>query len=172
MNFLRPSSHDLHTEDSNPNFESVNKNVSNKKKNVFGIMFLLHHREFFFFKIRNFTLHFRLTFLYFELCLYHWFTADLRIFETVFFSANVFPDTHLISPQVYLVSTDSAYIDPDCIPSTGAQPYPHFSKLVDNTLKNEALKNLILLICNKFQLKKLSFWLLNQMLYFRKAIPP
>ena len=42
-------------------------------------------------------------------------------------------------PQYSLVSTDSAHFDPDYVPTTVAQPYPHLSKIFDHTLNDEAL---------------------------------
>ena len=51
-----------------------------------------------------------------------------------------FPDRPLIFPHENPISTVSAHIDPDCIPTSVAQPYPHLSKVFDQPLNDQAPK--------------------------------
>ena len=67
--------------------------------------------------------------------------SEIVSFETkLFLYPKTFPERQLVVPQELPFSTDSAQIDPDCIPITVAQPYPHLSKVFDFTLNDKALK--------------------------------
>ena len=54
------------------------------------------------------------------------------------FTPQKVPERTLIIPQECLISTDSAHIDPDCIPSTVSQQNPHSSKVFDHPLNDKA----------------------------------
>ena len=73
--------------------------------------------------------------------MYSWLAAKLGSFETILnIYAKNFPDRPLIFPHENPISTVSAHIDPDCIPTTVAQPYPHLSKVFDQPLNDKAPK--------------------------------
>ena len=58
----------------------------------------------------------------------------------ILFISKIFFDRRLIVPRECLISTDSAQIDPDCIPTAAAQPYPRLSKAFDQPLKDKVVK--------------------------------
>ena len=141
-NFLRPSVFDLHTVDSNPLFESLNKEGVHHEtyKRLwdiphpnFTINFNIRTRKFSPFSLR----------LFYKLKPAHT-IVSLRNYDPLkqsyLYDPESFSQKPLNNPRDCFISTDSAHIELNCMQITVADPSLHLSKASDRTLNDKALK--------------------------------
>ena len=142
LNFLRASIFDLHTDDSNPIFQSVDeKRVHHETWKRFWDNLPTNFRKNFVLQNRKFTSPFSFDFLYNLKPAYT--ISSLWNFDVLkqyyLFTPKHFPDRPLIIPQECDISTESAQLDPDCILAIVAHPYPQLSEVFDQPLNEKAL---------------------------------
>ena len=142
MCFLRHFVCDLHTDDSNPNFLSVKKNVSIMRRiKFFGNILFPTSQKNSSFKRGSFHLHSQLFFS--KIWSLHIQLVRCQIIficnNKNYFFKKIFGRT-LILPEESLISTDSAHIDPECIPTNVSHPYPDLSIFFDHPLFDKSLK--------------------------------
>ena len=143
MIFLGPSLFGLQINDSNPNFQSVNKKrVHHETYKRFWKNLPSNFTKKFIFQNKKFTSPFSLHLFYKSKNAYTigslWNYDPFKQYS--FITPIKFPGRSLMVSRETLFSIDSAHIDLDCNAITNAQPYRHLSKVYDHPLLNRALK--------------------------------
>ena len=163
MNFLRTSVFDIHTDDWKTSFQSVKKRVHHDLYKLFWDNFPPSFRKNFIFQNRKisppFSLH---LFCNLKPAIYNWLDARFwfffipKKFQIDLWSIHknvLFPLTlHIFFLLVFQTQLLNRI----------------FSKVIDNPLNDKALVYKTLWLCNTIGIPNFSFWLVNQLLLFRK----